>query len=159
MERREFFTTLFRPIQKEEEPKTLLRPPYFVDEADFEKCSKCEDKPCAKVCEEQIIVIEDEKPVLDFSKSGCTFCDECAKVCEEGVLSIEARRLLPRLSIDILSCLAWQKTVCSMCKDVCFDNAILFSGLFNPEISEKCTGCGFCVGVCPTQAIKVGEEK
>lgn len=156
MERREFFTSLLR--KKEEEPKTLLRPPYAKDEADFEKCSECEAKACVNACEESIIVLQEGKPTLDFSKSGCTFCDACAEVCEIGVLSVEAKRLLPRLFIDILKCLAWQKTICSMCKDVCIDGAIDFTGLFNPEINAKCTGCGFCVGVCPTDAIQMGEE-
>ena len=159
MERREFFTALIRPIHKEEEPKTLLRPPYFFDEEDFEKCSECEDKACVEACEEDMIVLEEGKPSLDFSESGCTFCDECAKACKLDVLNLEAKRLLPKLAIDMLGCLAWQKTICSMCKDVCLDNAIDFAGLFNPEINDRCTGCGFCVGVCPTNAIKIGEER
>ncbi len=159
MERREFFSALIRPIQKEEESKTLLRPPYFIDEADFEKCSKCDEKKCIEACEENIILIKDGKPSLNFSESGCSFCDACAEACEAGVLNIEAKRLLPKLTIDMLGCLAWQKTICSMCKDVCLDNAIVFTGLFNPEINDECTGCGFCVGVCPTNAIKIGEEK
>ena len=157
MQRREFFTSFLRPIQKEEEPKTLLRPPYAKDEADFEKCSACEAKSCVSACEEGIIILEDGKPTLDFSESGCTFCDECAKACEEEVLRVEAKHMLPKLAIDMLSCLAWQKTICSMCKDACIDGAIDFAGLFNPEINAKCTGCGFCVGVCPTNAIMMGE--
>jgi len=155
--RRELFTSLLRTKPKEEVSSPLF-PPYYSDEQDFEKCRECESKACASACEEQIITIVDEKPSLDFSASGCTFCDECAKVCQGDVLAVEKKRVLPRVVIDILGCLAWQKTICSMCKDVCLDRAIEFVGLFNPQINDKCTGCGFCVGVCPTKAIKIGGE-
>ncbi|MRI59033.1 MAG: 4Fe-4S ferredoxin [Epsilonproteobacteria bacterium] len=152
MQRREFFSSLLRPQKREEMP--LLFPPYYEDLVDFEKCKECESKPCIEACEEAIIVITDEKPALDFSESGCTFCDECAKVCEPGVLRLEAKKELPKLQIDMLSCLAWQKTICSMCKDICDVRAIDFTGLFNPQISDVCNGCGFCMAVCPTQAIR-----
>ena len=151
MQRREFFSSLLRPSRQKRE--TPLYPPYYENETDFEKCKTCESKSCAEACEEAIIVIEDERPVLDFSESGCTFCDECALVCEPGVLMIEAKKDLPKLQIDMLSCLAWQKTICSMCKDICDVRAIDFTGLFNPQINEKCNGCGFCIAVCPTRAI------
>ena len=155
MQRREFFAQLLSPKRPKEEERFPFVP-YYKDEADFEKCKECEAKPCVTACEESIIVIQDDKPVLDFSKSGCTFCDACAEACEMGVIEKEYKRTLPRLTIDMLGCLAWQKTICSMCKDVCLDSAIRFTGLFNPEITDDCTGCGFCVGVCPTGAIKIG---
>ncbi len=151
MKRRELFSAFVKPLKKEED--SPLFPPYFGQIEDFETCVECESKPCANVCEENIIVIKEQKPSLDFSESGCTFCDECAKACELGVLEVEKKRTLPSLSIKILDCLAWQKTICSMCKDACMDNAIEFTGLFNPQITKDCTGCGFCVGVCPTGAI------
>ena len=151
MQRRELFSSFLKPTKKREAP--LLRPPYFQNEVDFEKCRECETKPCVEACEEAIIVIEDEKPSLDFSESGCTFCDECANACEMGVLQVAYRSELPKLHIEMLSCLAWQKTICSMCKDICDVRAIDFTGLFNPEINERCNGCGFCIAVCPTRAI------
>ncbi|SMC08610.1 4Fe-4S dicluster domain-containing protein [Nitratiruptor tergarcus] len=157
MKRREFFTSLLKPVKQRKEEQPPLFPPYFNDIKDFEKCRECESKACVAACEEQIIVIVDAKPSLDFSKSGCTFCDACAIACEDGVLTVENKQTLPKLMIDMLGCLAWQKTICNMCKDVCLENAIEFSGLFNPQINDRCTGCGFCVGVCPTQAIKGGE--
>jgi len=27
--------------------------------------------------------------------------------------------------------------------------------MFMPEINEKCTNCGFCIGRCPTEAIEI----
>ena len=152
MQRREFFSSLLQP-SRQKKSQTPLFPPYYDDEEDFEKCKECGSKPCVEACEEAVIIIKNERPTLDFSESGCTFCDECAKVCEPGVLKIEAKKELPKLHIDMLSCLAWQKTICSMCKDVCDVRAIDFAGLFNPQINDICNGCGFCVAVCPTRAI------
>jgi len=153
--RRDFFKKII-PRRREEEIR--LYPPYYKDINDFEKCKECENRPCIEACEENIIVIKDETLSLDFSKSGCTYCDKCAEVCEKEVLNIDFKQNLPKVKINILGCLAWQKTICSMCKDICDVNAIDFLGLFNPEINEKCNGCGFCIGVCPTGAIKVGGE-
>ena len=49
-----------------------------------------------------------------------------------------------------------EKNYVFSCKDPCVDNAIDFQGLFNPTIDlTKCTSCGFCVSVCPTDAIKL----
>ncbi|BAF70909.1 4Fe-4S binding protein [Nitratiruptor sp. SB155-2] len=153
MERRELFTALLRKKRGQEEQK-LLYPPYYNDVSDFEKCKECESKPCIEACEENIIVICNDKPTLDFSESGCTFCDACAEVCESGVLDMKYKSNIEPPKLSLLGCLAWQKTICSMCKDICEVNAIDFVGLFNPEINEKCTGCGFCLAVCPTKAIR-----
>ena len=44
--------------------------------------------------------------------------------------------------------------MCFSCKDPCLDDAIQFLGMFRPEIDENlCTSCGFCLKVCPTDAI------
>ncbi|NPA03436.1 MAG: ferredoxin-type protein NapF [Epsilonproteobacteria bacterium] len=147
MKRREFFSS-FLPKKS-----VSLHPPYYKDPSLFTLCKDCDE--CARVCEEGIIVFkEDGTPILDFSKGGCTFCDECAKACPKGVLKVEDKRKLPPLTIDPLSCLAWNKTICSLCKEMCEERAIKFEMLFSPTIEENCTGCGFCVAVCPTKAIR-----
>jgi len=158
VQRREFFSS-FAKAFKREEPKRLY-PPYYLHEDDFEKCRECEAKGCASACEgeEGIIRIVDGVPSLDFSKSGCSFCDACAQACEEGVLKVEWRRRLPPVRIDPIGCLAWHHTICSSCKEACLERAIDFAGLFRPEVNERCTGCGFCVGVCPAGAIETGGE-
>jgi len=160
--RRDFFKSFAKPLApKQEEKILLLRPPYGKDESLFQnECPSCESKACVASCDEKIIVIlEDGIPTLDFSKNGCTFCDECANVCELDVLSLEnvetSERLNAMFRIKIEACVAHEGVICNSCKEPCIDDAILFNGMFNPVIDEdRCTGCGFCMARCPTMAIE-----
>ncbi len=160
MKRRELFNSLtssFRGDSKEEIKDVVIRPPYYFEEEDFDKCIECEDKKCASVCDENIIIIlEDGTPTLDLTTpTGCTFCDECAEVCEFYVLQVDSVKNIDALiEIDILKCLAWNQTMCFSCKEPCLDNAIEFLGMFRPTIDQnRCTSCGFCISRCPTNAI------
>ncbi len=153
--RRELFSSL--GFTKREQGSIKIRPPYYKDESDFDKCKECNGK-CSIVCDEKIIIIQKDKtPILDFNISGCTYCDKCAYACEFGVLKIEDKQMINAdIKIDMLKCLSWQKTMCFSCKEVCLEDAVKFLGLFRAEIDyEKCTNCGFCVRVCPVDAIKV----
>ncbi len=159
--RREFFKSFTKPLVKNREEEILLvRPPYGKDESLFQnKCPTCESKDCVTSCDEKIIFIsEDGTPTLNFKQNGCTFCDECAKACKEGVLSLEnietSEKLNAMFRISIEGCVAHHGVICHSCKEPCIDDAILFNGMFNPVIDEdRCSGCGFCISRCPTQAI------
>ena len=138
--------------------KPKIYPPYFNKKSDFDRCLECETKDCISVCDEKILFIEDEKPIIRFTNKGCTFCDECANACKLDVLKIENKK--DKLNCEILinpqKCIAWHNTICFSCADVCIEKAIDFYGMFNPVINEdKCTNCGFCVGVCPSDAMEV----
>ncbi|MGM0533165.1 MAG: ferredoxin-type protein NapF [Campylobacterota bacterium] len=150
--RRELFSAFRGSFQPKEKKEVLIRPPYCVDEDAFAKeCASCEGH-CAHACQERIIVLgEDNTPRLDFSKSGCTYCDECALACPGEVLQVASKgQIDAHFEIDMLKCLSWNKTMCFSCKDPCLDNAITFLAMFRPSIDQdKCTSCGFCVGVCP----------
>ncbi len=169
--RREFFNFLSSSLKGEESSQsiTIVRPPYSSSESAFDtECQKCDGK-CATLCQEQIIIIgEDKTPRLDFSKTGCTYCEDCAKACEFDVLvliSAVADEEIPleykeniQANIDInpSSCLSWNSTMCFSCKDPCLEDAIIFNGMFKPFIDEdKCTACGFCISRCPTSAIDI----
>jgi len=157
MERRKTFSKLFN---KSDNKPQIIRPPYFGEESNLSLCLECEGV-CAKECEEGIIVIlEDKTPSLDFSNSGCTFCDKCALVCEADVLRLEYKsHVKVKIEIDKLKCMSWSKSICFSCKDPCLDNAIKFHGMFYPEIiDDKCTSCGFCIKYCPTDAIKIVKK-
>ncbi|AXX91420.1 ferredoxin [Malaciobacter molluscorum LMG 25693] len=154
MKRRDFFSS-FKSSKKEEK---IIRPPYFEDESLFKnRCLNCEGL-CANICEEKIILIQEDKtPKLDFNSSGCTYCDECANICPNEVLDIKYKKNInTNISIDILKCLSWNQTMCFSCKDPCLDDAIDFLAMFRPEINSNCTSCGFCIKYCPVEAIQIG---
>jgi ferredoxin-type protein NapF len=160
-DRREFFRSFVKPLSRtKEESPLLVRPPYGENESAFQnKCPGCESKACVASCDEKIIVIaEDGTPTLTFEKNGCTFCEDCAAACPEGVLSLahthNAEQLNAVFRISLDACVAHHGVICNACKEPCIDDAILFNGLFNPIIDDnRCTGCGFCMARCPTQAI------
>ncbi len=159
--RRDFLTAFKKPLKKiaDHEEEVSLRPPYAKNEDDFKNiCVNCSDKSCATSCEENIIVIKaDGTPILNFSKSGCTFCEECAKKCTFGVLILDSHSLNTvnaRFIISTKDCVAHNGVICFSCKEPCIDNAILFNGLFNPVIDmDMCSACGFCLSRCPSKAI------
>ena len=137
----------------------FIRPPYVSDEQDFSACVTCE-MPCAKACDENIIVsASDGTVMIDFTQGGCTYCDECANACPHGVLTRENKKnIRAYIQINEEKCLSWNKVMCMSCKDPCLDNAILFQGLFQPKIKNNCTSCGFCINICPTNAIEVFHD-
>ncbi len=161
MERRELFGFLSssakEAVRETKEKDVFLRPPYYKDAGAFAtECQNCKGE-CASLCQEQIIVItEDKTPRLDLSVRGCTYCDECAIACPSDVLLVEEKQYIEaNIIINQSKCLSWQGVMCFSCKDPCLDNAIDFKAMFMPEISEKCTSCGFCIGRCPVGAIDI----
>jgi ferredoxin-type protein NapF len=162
MERRELFSFLSSSLknavrEKEELNEVVLRPPYYKSEDAFgTECQQCQGE-CASLCQEQIIVIgEDKTPYLDFSKRGCTYCDECAIACPSDVLLVDNKKMVEAsIIINQQKCLSWQGVMCFSCKDPCLEDAIDFKAMFMPEINEKCTSCGFCIGRCPADAIDI----
>lgn len=159
--RRDFLNVFRKPLDPSKESSPLaVRPPYGFNESLFQsECVACESKACVASCDEQIILIQaDGTAGLDFSKRGCTFCEDCASACESHVLNLDNRHTSGHINatfrISTEGCVAHHGVICFSCKEPCIDDAILFNGMFNPVIDmDKCTGCGFCVGRCPTQAI------
>jgi len=158
MKRRELFSSLASSFNKDKKQEIILRPPYYNQDADFLKsCQGCNNE-CASACDLKIILIqEDNTPKLDFTNYGCTYCDDCANACPEEVLDIKFKKNInATISINPIECLSWNQTMCFSCKDPCNDDAIEFIAMFRPKINEDCTSCGFCIKVCPTNAIKIG---
>ncbi len=144
-------------IEKEEHNISIIRPPYSDEESDFSKCAQC-DGACILSCDEKILFrLKDGSPYVSFGGKGCTFCRKCAENCELGVLSLnKPEKIKAEFYIDTERCFAWKGTMCFSCKEPCLDNAIVFKGLFNPEVKiDLCSGCGFCISSCPSNAIQV----
>ena len=156
-----FLSSSVKEVLKESsDSDVVLRPPYFSDIDAFGlECQSC-NAECATVCQEQIIIIgEDKTPYLDFSKRGCTYCDECAIACPSDILLVENRsNVYANVVINESKCLSWQGVMCFSCKDPCLEDAIDFKAMFTPTINEKCTSCGFCIGRCPTEAIDIVKD-
>jgi len=164
MQRRELFSFLSSSIKNKDvdEQKLLIRPPYYNDiDAFGRECQEC-DGLCATSCQEQIIVItEDKTPSLNLTENGCTYCNDCATICEKEVLSIEYKKYIDiDIVIDTNSCMSWDGVMCFSCKDPCLEDAIDFKAMFMPTINkDKCTSCGFCISRCPSLAIKQKNKK
>ena len=160
MERRELFSFLSSSLKGEEhkEKDIIIRPPYYKNINAFDtECLNCAGK-CATLCQEQIIIIcEDKTPRLDFSKNGCTYCDDCAIACEYDVLHVEDKRMIDAgIRINESKCMSWDGVMCFSCKDPCLEDAIDFKAMFMPTIDQdKCTACGFCISRCPSAAIDI----
>ena len=158
MQRRELFSFLSSSLTGEKRETAPIRPPYYIDINAFDtECQNCDGR-CATLCQEQIIIIQEDKtPKLDFSKNGCSYCDDCAIACEADVLRVEDRKVISAgIRINEVNCLSWQGVMCFSCKDPCLDDAIDFKAMFMPTINqEKCTSCGFCISRCPSGAIDI----
>lgn len=136
------------------EPDCVIRPPYAVVDTTYEECETC-DAMCVNVCEEKIIKRDAQGvPFLDFSANGCSDCHKCLEACTPNVLNDPQRFIQAKARISTISCMSHHDTICFSCKEPCMDNAIVFEGMFRPIIiPDKCTGCGYCVAVCPSAAI------
>lgn len=139
-----------------------IRPPWTDDVRLAASCTRCGD--CITGCPEGVLVIGDGGfPSFDPKQGSgeCTFCGVCAEVCDEGVFD----RAWPQpwsviADISAETCLAEKGVHCEACRDICDVRAIQMTyrvgGPPNPSIvTETCTGCGACVGVCPVSAISI----
>jgi ferredoxin-type protein NapF len=99
--------------------------------------------------------------VVDFSLGECTFCADCAKACHSGALcrGTVAQAWDLRAAVGD-RCIALQGVVCGSCADACGPAAIRLApalgGVARPSLAgERCSGCGACFGVCPSNAIEM----
>jgi len=57
--------------------------------------------------------------------------------------------------LDRGACMAWNGVICISCRAACDEQAITVDRQQRPTIVEEaCTGCGICVDLCPSQAIR-----
>lgn len=134
-----------------------VRPPWSR-EASLDTCTTC--GACIAACPQHILITDpDGLPAVDFAAGECTFCGLCAEACAETVFD----RTLPAFPHTIrieASCLTAGGVVCRTCGDACPEEAIRFqlrlgAPAFPVLDTGRCSGCGACVGQCPTGAISV----
>lgn len=135
------------------------RPPWALPEAAFvARCTRCD--ACVEACPTGVLRhAEGGYPVVDFSRAACSFCARCVEQCTPQALSLAAAAQPWALKAAIgQGCLALHGVECRVCGECCEGSAIRFrlrvGGVALPAVdAEACTGCGACVGPCPTRAI------
>ena len=153
--RRDFF----RATRKTPTPE-VVRPPWTTP-VSLGNCISCAD--CAAACPENIIAIgSDGLPFVSFDETGCTFCGECATACSKDVFQTSQTAWQTVLSVSD-SCLLARDVTCQICTDFCDTDALRFDLGKRPVGGlrldpDACTGCGFCVGACPAQAITLSPQ-
>ncbi|WGV98204.1 ferredoxin-type protein NapF [Vibrio sp. YMD68] len=141
-----------------------LRLPWLTSVDGFiQDCTRC--GKCIEACENKIIEKGDGGfPTVNFSIDECTFCYQCAETCPEPLFERqESTPWLAEITINN-QCLAYNNVECRSCSDVCDAMVIKFTPelgkVAQPKLElDECTGCGACVSVCPTSAIKVSNVK
>lgn len=138
--------------------KKAFRPPWSIAEEDFvELCTRCGE--CFKECPSNVIQIADGGfPELDFSHTGCDFCEVCAQVCEPEALRLHDYPALNLLAQISKNCFSERGVICRSCGEACEVGAIRFipavGGITHVLLNtELCNGCGECVHICPAQSI------
>lgn len=140
-----------------------IRPPWSKEESLFiDLCRRC--NACIEACPENIITIGSGKfPTLDFEKGECSFCHQCVDACQHSVFdTIKKHPWHIKIAIKD-NCLSKIGVICRSCTEVCDQGVIKFSlqmgGVPNIELeTDRCNGCGACVGICPKSAIALIQK-
>lgn len=156
----------------------IIRPPGALPERQFRsKCISC--GVCVNVCHVMkydaiaVVGIKDIRNfgtpyVKDMRDFPCGLCMECPRHCPTGALQkIEKEKVAMGIAlIDYKLCFGWNGDVCLSCSKACPLGALVFDFYSSqwgnqPNINEKCVGCGLCVKYCPLggSAIKVVTKK
>jgi ferredoxin-type protein NapG len=136
----------------------ILRPPGAIQEEAFlAACTRC--NACITACPHQAIAHAPPRlrraagtPMIDPVVSPCVMCLDtpCISACDPGVLRRDIPFKMGVARIDVTSCLAHQRSFCTVCSEQCPVSGAIEVVAGKPRILEdRCTGCGVCQHVCP----------
>ena len=120
-------------------------------------CLGCGD--CAHVC--PVNAIRVENGIAHVDTTVCIGCGMCAKTCPKHII-----HMVPQSVVTLVSCSNHEKgavarknctnacIACKRCEKSCPEGAITVVDNLAVINYDKCTGCGICVGVCPTHCLK-----
>lgn len=144
------------------EPAPPPRPPWSLrPDAQFTaRCTRCGD--CVRTCPRGVLQAGDGGfPAIRFDTAGCSLCGECARACAPRAIDPQAapEAFSWRVQVDE-KCLNRRGVECRVCGDACDTRALRFApargGISTLQIdTASCTGCGDCIGVCPTHALSL----
>ncbi len=163
-------TSSFNPLRRQlfrgdvRVQRLPLRPPWSVDEQQFtQDCTRCQE--CIKACPENILEVGSGGfPEVNFKQGECSFCGDCAASCEASVFRPVQEIPWQQQARISDACITHKQVICRSCGENCEPEAIQFKLVAGqvavPEIDlDSCNGCGACVAVCPTQAVKVSQNE
>jgi MauM/NapG family ferredoxin protein len=144
-----------------------LRPPGAVLENEFEKqCIRC--RKCVEVCPyDSILVAHGEwgtkvgTPIIYAREVPCYLCMECPPVCPSDALLPITQKEKVKMGLAALNettCLPFNGVICRACYERCpiYREAITLREEIYPTVhADKCTGCGICENVCPTNPASI----
>jgi ferredoxin-type protein NapF len=138
----------------------VLRPPWALPGSAFaSRCTRCD--ACVRACPENVLRRDaDGLPHFDATLGECTFCGDCVQACVPTALDAAVSPPWELRAQVAGSCLSANGVVCSSCREACPESAIRVppgargAARVDPE---RCTGCGACVGLCPTGAISLAD--
>ena len=156
------------PSTSPERPRTRLRPPGAIAEAQFlDTCYRCGN--CVDACPARAIQHlkgESEElngtPFIDARQQPCLVCDglECMHVCPSGALQLVAREQI-RMGLAVVddkACLRSHGEDCRICVELCpyGEAAMRIDESGTVQVLGGCVGCGICEWKCPCDAVVVG---
>ncbi|MCK5666106.1 MAG: ferredoxin-type protein NapF [Thiotrichaceae bacterium] len=137
-----------------------VRPPWAINETEFiEACTRCGE--CVKQCPVNVIRIADGSfPEMNFSTSGCDFCEVCVAVCVPAALKLGQAAPFDSIAVINNECFSERGVICRSCGEVCEIQAIHFKQVVGGVThvvmnTDSCNGCGECVSICPANAITI----
>ncbi|MCD6594750.1 RnfABCDGE type electron transport complex subunit B [bacterium] len=114
---------------------------------------------CVEVCPfDALTMSENNIPITDFDK--CTGCGICVKICPNDVMALVPKNAPIYVACNSISKGAFVRKSCKsgcigcmMCQKNCPSDAIhIIDNLARIDF-DKCTACGICIEVCPTNTI------